>query len=134
MNVLDGIRNVLEYINDNWTAIVIVIVLIISIIRKVKNLFGKSKEEQIEIAKKQIQQIMLELVTNAECDYGEWVKAGSIKRSQVIEKVFAMYPILSKVVNQEELVSWIDECINAALEDMKVVFEKNYLDEPTVEE
>ena len=134
MNFLDGIRNVLEFINNNWTAIIIIVILIISIVKKTIDFFSKSKEEQVEIAKKQIKEIMLGLVTNAEFDYAELVKSGSIKRSQVIEKVFAMYPVLAKVANQEEVVAWIDECINSALNDMKVVFENNSSEDNSVSE
>lgn len=134
MNILDGIMNVLEYINDNWTAIIIIAVLIVSIVKKTVDFFNKSKDEQVEIAKKQIKEIMLGLVTNAEFDYAELVKSGSIKRSQVIERVFAMYPVLAKVADQEEVLAWIDECINSALEDMKVVFENNDSEEIEITE
>ncbi len=123
--VLDGIYNFLTFVNDNWTMIFAIIVVLLAIVRKIKEYFGKSKEEQIEIAKSQIREIMLRLVTEAECDYYEWLKAGEIKRAQVIAEVFAMYPILSKVTNQSEVVAWIDEAIDEALQAMRKIFEEN---------
>lgn len=123
--VLDGIYNFLEFVNNNWTMIFAIIVTLLAIINKAKVYFGKSKEEQIEIAKAQIKEIMLRLVTEAECDYREWMQAGEIKRAQVIDEVFAMYPILSKVTNQEEVIVFIDEAIDEALKTMRKIFEEN---------
>ena len=125
MIVLDGIYNFLTFVNDNWTMIFAIIVTILAIAKKAKEYFGKSQEEQITIAKAQISEIMLRLVTEAECDYHEWLKAGEIKRAQVIDEVFAMYPILSKVTNQEEVIAWIDEAIDEALKTMRKIFEEN---------
>ena len=125
LNVLYAIQNFLQLVNDNWTVIIVIIGLVIAIAQKAKAFFSKSDDEKIEIAKKQIQQTMLKLVTDAETDYLEWKNAGSVKRAQVIEKIFETYPILSKVTNQEELIKWIDEVIDESLETMRKVFEEN---------
>lgn len=122
---LNGLKNFLEFIELNWTSIIVVIGLLISVVRKVKVYFSKSTDEKIEIAKKQIQETMLKLISDAELDYEEWVKAGSIKRSQVIEQIFEKYPILSKVVNQESLIEWIDKTIDESLKTMREIFDKN---------
>lgn len=123
--VLNGVYNFLDFVNDNWTMIFAIIVLLIAIGRKIVAFFSKSKEEQLEIAKAQIKEVMLRLVTEAECDYYEWIKSGEIKRAQVIDEVFAMYPILSKVTNQADVIAWIDEAIDEALKTMRKVFEEN---------
>lgn len=128
MHILDGIKNFLYFLNDNWTSILVIVVLLGSIVKKTVDFMKKSKEEKIAIAKEQIRQTALKLVTNAECDYLEWNKAGSIKRSQVIDEIFEKYPILSKVTNQEELVNWIDEVINEALDTMRDVFAEQNAD------
>ena len=125
MSILTGIQNFLEFVNENWTMIACIITLVIAIIKKAKSYFSLSVDEQIKIAKTQISEIMLRLVTEAECDYREWVKAGSIKRSQVIDEIFAMYPILSEITNQEEIIGWIDEMIDEALKEMRKIFEEN---------
>ena len=124
MNILTGIQNFLNFINDNWTMIASVITLIIVITKKAISYFGLSKDEQIKVAKAQIREIMLRLVTEAECDYQNMIKSGAIKRSQVIDKIFTMYPVLSKVANQEEVISWIDEIIDETLKEMRKVFEE----------
>lgn len=125
VNLLYSIQNLLQFINDNWTSITIIIALAIAIAKKAKVYFSKSDDEKIAIAKKQIQETMLKLITDAEVDYIEWSKAGNIKRAQVIEEIFAMYPVLSKVANQEELIAWIDDVINESLETMRDIFEEN---------
>lgn len=124
-NILYGIQNFLQFINDNWTAVTIIVALIISISKKAKDFLSKSDDEKIAIAKKQIQETMLKLITDAEVDYLEWVKAGDIKRSQVIKQIFEMYPVLSKVTNQEEIIVWIDEIINESLKTMREIFENS---------
>ena len=125
MSILTGIQNFLNFINEHWVMIASIITVAITIAKKIKSYMGLSKEVQIEIAKAQIKEAMLRLVTEAECDYREWVKAGSIKRSQVIEEIFTMYPILSKVTNQEEIIVWIDEMIDQTLKEMRKIFEEN---------
>ncbi len=125
MNILTGIQNFLEIVNNNWTTIMVIIGLIIAISKKAKNYFSKSDEEKIAIAKKQIQETMLRMITEAEISYEEWNKAGSIKRSQVIEEIFTNYPVLSKVVNQEELIEWIDSEINNSLKTLREIVKEN---------
>ena len=134
MNILIGIKNFLEFVNTHWTEILVIIGLLIALCKKVKDYISKSDEEKIAIAKKQIEEIMLRLVTDAEVDYCEWVKAGAIKRSQVIEEIFVMYPILYKVTNQEELIAWIDDVIKKALKTMRDIFEKQVDDEEKFED
>ena len=124
MNVLTGIQNFLNFINENWTMIASIITVAIVIVKKAMSYFGLSKDEQIKIAKAQIKEIMLRLVTEAENDYQEMIKSGAIKRSQVIDEIFAMYPVLSRVTNQEEIISWIDDVIDDTLKEMRKVFEE----------
>lgn len=125
MVVLNGIKNFLELINQNWTTIIVIIGLVIAIVKKSKDYLSKSDEEKIENAKQQIKEIILKLISDAEVDYEEWKKAGNIKRSQVIEEIFVEYPILSKAVNQEELIKWIDEIIDEALVTLREIVAEN---------
>lgn len=134
--VLDGIYNFLKFLNENWTLICSIVVVALAIVNKAQAFFAKTKEEQeaiakaelekqIAIAKAQIGEIMLRLVTEAEKDYRQWLSAGEIKRAQVINEVFEMYPILSKVTNQEEIIAFLDDTINEALKTMRKIFEQN---------
>lgn len=129
MNILNGIQNFLAFINDNWTGIMVIIGLAIAIIKKAKDYFSKSDDEKIEIAKAQIHEMILKMISDAEEDYEEWNKAGSIKRSQVIGEIFATYPVLSKVIDQTELIHWIDEEIDSALETLREIIEGNKISE-----
>lgn len=123
--MLEGILNFLTFIEENWTIIITIITLCVGIYNKANSYFKKSHEEQLEIAKAQIKETMLKWVTLAECDYESWVSAGAVKRSQVIDELFAKYPILSKVTNQAELIAWIDDAIDEALKTMRKIIEEN---------
>jgi H+/gluconate symporter-like permease len=123
--MLNGIQNFLQFINDNWTAIIIIISLIIAIVQKARSYFNKSNAEKIEVAKKQISQVVLKLITDAEIDYNDLVSAGSIKRSQVIQKIFNDYPILTKATDQKAIIEWIDDMINNSLKELRKIVEIN---------
>lgn len=125
MNILTGIQNFLQIINDNWTTIIVIIGLIVAIVKRAKNYFSKSDEEKIAIAKKQIQETILKMISDAEVDYEEWNKAGSIKRSQVINEIFEKYPVLSKVTNQEQIIGWIDQTIDESLKILREIVSNN---------
>lgn len=129
MNILIGIRNFLEIVNNNWTIIIVIIGLGFALYKKIANYIKTSDEEKIEIAKKQIKEIILKLISDAEYDYAEWVSAGSIKRSQVIDELYIKYPILSKFSNQDELIKWIDKEIDNALDTLREVIEQNTIDD-----
>ena len=125
MNILNGIKNFLSLINDNWTTILVIIGLALALLKKIESYSKLSTDKKIEIAKKQISENILKLITQAEKDYAEWEKAGSIKRSEVISEIYKEYPILAKVVNQEELVKWIDEQIDNALPTLREIIKQN---------
>ena len=126
--MLDGIKRFLTFVNENWTAILVILGLAISLYRKIKDYLSKSTEEKIEIAKVQIKQGMLKRITEAEIDFENWNKAGEIKRSQVIEKIYTQYPILSKVADQDELIAWIDNEINNSLKTLRAIIADNKTD------
>lgn len=123
--MLDGIKNFLQFINDNWTSIIIIISLIIAIGQKVKSYLAKSNDEKIASAKSQIKEVILKLISDAEVDYEDWNRAGSIKRAQVIQKIFTEYPVLSKVANQEQLIEWIDTMIDESLKELRKIVAQN---------
>lgn len=125
LNALYAIQNFLQLVNDNWTVIIVIVALLISIGKKAKEFFSKSDDEKIAIAKKQVQETMLKLITDAEIDWQDYKKSGSVKRAQVIEEIFEKYPVLSKVTDQEALIAWIDETIDDALKTMREVFTEN---------
>ena len=123
--LMNGIMNLVEFVENNWTAIVLLICLVNLAVIKVRNYMNLADAEKLEVAKKQIKETMLKFITEAEVDYLEWVSAGSIKRSQVIDELYAVYPVLSKVADQEALIEWIDDTIDESLETMRKIFEEN---------
>lgn len=131
MDILNGIKNFLSLINDNWTTILVIIGLALALWKKIESYLKLSTDKKIEIAKKQISENILKLITQAEKDYAEWEKAGSIKRSEVISEIYKEYPILAKVVNQEELVKWIDEQIDNALPTLREIIKQNEKEDVT---
>lgn len=133
MDILNGIKNFLSLINDNWTTILVIIGLALALWKKIESYSKLSTDKKIEIAKKQISENILKLITQAEKDYAEWEKAGSIKRSEVISEIYKEYPILAKVVNQEELVKWIDEQIDNALPTLRDIIKQNAKDKTDTE-
>lgn len=125
MNFLDGLKNFLHIIEANWTSILVCIGIIIGLVQRARVFFKKSKEERIEIAKKQVRQTILEMVTKAEKDFADWNNAGEIKRSQVIKEIYDQYPILTEIIDQETVVAWIDEEINNSLKTLRAVVKEN---------
>lgn len=121
---MNGIKNFLTFINENWTTIIIICGLALSIYVKASSWLKLSKQEKIDFAKNAIKELMLKYVTKAEIDYSNWKKSGALKRCQVIEQIFKDYPILEQVTDREELIQWIDETIDKSLNDMKSLFQK----------
>lgn len=122
---MEGLQKFLQLLNDNWTSILVCIGLVIGIMKKTQDYMSKSQDEKIEIAKKQIQTTILKMISDAEVDWQEWSKAGSIKRAQVIKQIYEEYPILSKVVDQKALTEWIDEQIDSALDTLREIVKTN---------
>lgn len=124
MDILDGIKNFLQFINDNWVSIAVILGLIVMIWKKVKSFLSKSDEEKIEYALSTIRETMLKFVTDAEISFDEWKGAGSIKRAQVINELYTAYPILSKAIDQDEVIKMIDEAIDEALPTLREIIKE----------
>lgn len=122
---MEGLQKFLQFLNDNWTSILVCVGLVIGIVKKTQDYMSKSQDEKIEIAKKQIQTTILKMISDAEVDWQEWSKAGSIKRAQVIKQIYEEYPVLSKVVDQKALTEWIDEQIDSALDTLREIVKTN---------
>ena len=116
-----------EEVNSYFLPILcmVIIGLIIGIWKKIESYLKKSDDEKIAIAKQQISQAVLRLISEAERDYGTWREAGQIKRSKVIQEIYQEYPILSKIADQDELIKWIDAEIDNALKELRKVIKAN---------
>lgn len=122
---MQGVQNFLQLLNDNWITILVCIGCIAGIVRKTVDFFSKSDDEKVEIAKSQIQETILKMISDAECEWEEWNSAGSIKRAQVIEEIYKKYPILSKVKDQVALTEWIDNQIKESLKTLREIVATN---------
>lgn len=122
---MEGIKNFLLTLNAHWVDILVVIGLIVGIIKKTKNYLVKSDDEKVEMAKKEISNAILKMITDAEMDYENLKGAGAIKRSQVIKQIYTEFPILAKVADQQIVIAWIDEEIDNALKTLRAVIKEN---------
>lgn len=120
---MNGIKNFLEFLNNNWTLIITIIGLGIGLYTKIKNYIKLSKQEKIDIALEQIRKIMLDLVVESEKEYGS--KTGKLKRSKVLKEIYNQYPVLKDIVKQEDIEKIIDDIIDENLDKMRNMIENN---------
>lgn len=124
---MDSIMNLLSWINNNWASLMIIIIIILAILTRTKKFYfewkNKTEDEKqeeinkaIENAKKIIAENILSYVSDAEINWSAWLKMGDIKRSEVIKQLYIDYPILLQVVDQDEVIKFIDMSIDKALE------------------
>lgn len=122
---LNGIVNFLMFINDNWVSIVVLVGVVIGIVQKVITFVKTNQDKKVEVAKAQAKETILHMVEQAETEYSAWNKAGQIKRSEVVGKIYKEYPVLSKVIDQEKMIAWIDETIDTSLVTLREVLKEN---------
>ena len=125
MIILNGIENFLAFVNEHWTEILVIIGLALAVWKRIETYWQKTDEEKIQIAKEQLRETILKFVTQAEEDYDDWVKAGAVKRAQVIDVIFQKYPILNRVTDQDALIKEIDNLIDKALDELREILSKN---------
>ena len=116
---MQGIDNLIKFLAENWTFIVIIISIIIKAIISVSDFMKKSKEERKAAAWAELSRIALSLVSDAETEWGS--KTGAIKKSEVIKKIYDKLPALSEIANEEETSEQIDKIIDDALEQMREI-------------
>lgn len=122
MNTINFVGN---FLYDNYIYVILALVLLIGIGTKITDFTLLSKNVRVNIAKKQISQIILSLVNEAEQEYKHMHKSGAIKRSTVIKEIYEKFPVLAYVVNQDELVKWIDDNIKESLKKVEKILEDN---------
>ena len=122
---MTAIENFLSYLSENWVMILVLIGAAFSIGKMISRYLSLSNEEKVEVAKKLIREAMLKMITEAEIDFEEWNKSGSIKRSKVIADIYEKYPILSKAASQEAVIAFIDGEINSSLKTLREILKEN---------
>lgn len=109
---------ILQFIADNWFFIVIGIGVAIYTYEELKR---RSDQEKIKIAKHLIAISIDALVSEAEERFADYKNAGQFKRAYVIQIIFDKYPILSRVIEQEQLLDWIDKLIEESVARLKMI-------------
>lgn len=122
---MNAIKNMLQFVNNNWAWIVVVIALIVYVALRIRKHFTDADNKDFDIAKAQVANVILRLVAGAEEEYKTVRGAGAIKRAQVIAQIYENYPILSRIVDQEAVTTWIDTLIDDALGNLRRIAEKN---------
>ena len=128
---MKSIIELLKWIQDNWASIATIIILAFGIYARAKKLWNdwqtKTEEEKqaefdkaVQTAKAALSDYILILVSKAELDWqSEDGKLGQIKKAQVIEQIYAKYPVLEQVTDKAELAKYIDFLIAEALKTVR---------------
>ena len=127
---MKSITNLLIWLNENWATLVTIIILLIGLVNRIYKFYNEWQtkteaekqaeiENAIKVAKVAIAEQILIYVSDAEVNWQTWVKMGEIKRAEVINKLYLDYPILLQVVDQNELLDYIDNLIDKALETVR---------------
>ena len=134
---MESLVKLAEFVKSNWASATVVIGVVVALYFKIKQEIDKykkmSEEEKQEEIQKQIEKVrsiladqVLALVATAEIAWSdEGAKLGPVKRSEVIRKIYVQYPVLTYVVDQEELLSYIDKLIDKALETVREKIRKS---------
>lgn len=144
---MNSLQKLLQFIVDNWSQIIVILTLLLTIYTRLKKFYEdwkqKTKEQQeqearqafekaVNIAKKALADYILILVSKAEVDWkSQDGKLGATKRAQVIEEIYKKYPVLEQVEDKKELLKYIDKLIDDAL---KIVREELREPAKTLEE
>lgn len=122
---MNGLLKFLEFIVDNWSLLVAAVIAVSAGVIQLRKYFEKTDEEKIEIAKKLIKETIMDYISRSEIDWEDVMKAGSIKRAQVIKEIFEDYPILYKVADQDNVIKFIDDAINEGLKELRKIITLN---------
>lgn len=120
---MESIKIFIEFIANNWTFIITLLSCLYLGYVKLKKWNALSEQEKIDVALKILREQMLSYVANAEKEFG--VGTGTLKRSEVIKKVYKDYPVLNKVVDQEALIKTLDNYIDESLVELRKLLEDN---------
>lgn len=116
---MKSLVNLLTFLDENWSQIVIVLALLYGIYLKAKSLYKSMKQRKIDTTILIVSQIILEKLAVAEDEWNNYVKTGTIKRSKVINEIYESYPILKEYIDQDYIINKLDELIDNGLKELK---------------
>ncbi len=120
---MKSIELFINFVIENWTFIITLLSCLYLAFIKIKKWNSLSEEEKINTALTILRQQMLTYVAEAEKNFG--TGTGTLKRSQVIKKVYEDYPILNNVIDQDKLIKVLDEYIDESLVELRKLLENN---------
>ena len=120
---MESIKIFINFIATNWTFIITLLACAYLGYIRIKKWNALTQEEKINIALKVLREQMLSYITEAEATFGSGT--GTIKRSEVIKKIYKDYPILNKVIDQESLIKTLDDYIDESLIELRKLLEDN---------
>lgn len=121
---MEGILNVLNFLKENWTAIVIIIALVYAAYGLFQKLQNMSSEERKAAILQIVKSLVLKLMSDAEVNWSDISKAGKIKSAEVIERIYLQYPQLARFKDQEELIASIQKIIDDKMEELREIMRK----------
>ena len=118
---MTGTKLVFHFLLDNWLDILISLLIISIIIEDIRAIIKRMDIKKIEKTLEKISGSITSYVYDAEMKWAKKhiVKAGAVKRAEVISKIYEKYPELSDYVNQELIINSIDEFIDNALKGIE---------------
>ena len=126
-------NSIFNFLNDGGSAnnIISVIIIIVGILLGIKyfsDFIDKFKdlsdEEKIKVILRIVKAEILKLMSDAEVEWSSFEKAGIIKKSQVIGKIYEKYPVLSSYINQEMIICELEKIIEENMNNMNSVINK----------
>lgn len=126
-------NNIFNFLNDGGSVnnIISVIIIIVGILLGIKyfsDFIDKFKdlsdEEKIKVILRIVKAEILKLMSDAEVEWSSFEKAGIIKKSQVIGKIYEKYPVLSSYINQEMIICELEKIIEDNMNNMNSVINK----------
>ena len=105
MDILNGIKNFLSLINDNWTTILVIVGLALALWKKIESYSKLSTDKKIEIAKKQGKykggKKRISIPYNFEEEYRKW-KLGQQSAKVTMEHCFLKRTTFYSLVKEYE--------------------------------
>lgn len=122
---MQGLKNTINFIIENWSNIIILACLIYGIILRVKKFHKLSEEEKVDAALTIVNKQLLKWMSDAELQWSDIKKSGELKKSEVITKIYDEFPNLKEFVDQDKLLQTISNMIDENMAQLnKVLVEK----------
>ena len=112
---MTGINNTIALINQYWSTLIALVGFVFLLSVEIKKYLKMSDEEKVQAALKAIKPILLKHMSEAEVKWDNYKKAGELKKSAVIQKVYDQFPVLKTYKNQDELIKMIETMIDEQL-------------------